>query len=126
MSLKEFEYIDGSLEILKEITPTLNMLSDELINYFENILNRYDQDYLNVNSRVKTEYSLREKIIRNKYLKRYKTPKELIHNLSDLIGVRLECRFIEEERKIYKLLKNYFNKTEDSIYYYNEENENIR
>lgn len=30
MSLKEFEYIDGSLEILKEITPTLNMLSDEL------------------------------------------------------------------------------------------------
>ena len=92
MSLKEFEYIDGSLEILKEITPTLNMLSDELINYFENILNRYDQDYLNVNSRVKTEYSLREKIIRNKYLKRYKTPKELIHNLSDLIGVRLECR----------------------------------
>ncbi|MCG4682665.1 (p)ppGpp synthetase, partial [Faecalibacillus intestinalis] len=47
-------------------------------------------------------------------------------NLSDLIGVRLECRFIEEERNIYKLLKSYFNISEDHIYYYNEENENIR
>ena len=122
MSLREFEYIDESIEILKEITPTLNMLSEELIVYFENILNEYEQEYLNVNSRVKSEYSLREKIIRNKYLKKYKNPKELIHNLSDLIGVRLECRFIEEDRKIYKLLKNYFNKTEDNIYYYNEEN----
>ena len=126
MSLREFEYIDESIEILKEITPTLNMLSEELIVYFENILNEYEQEYLNVNSRVKSEYSLRENIIRNKYLKKYKNPKELIHNLSDLIGVRLECRFIEEERKIYKLLKNYFNKTEDNIYYYNEENENIK
>ncbi|OXX83163.1 GTP pyrophosphokinase, partial [Paraclostridium benzoelyticum] len=59
-------------------------------------------------------------------LNKYKTPKMLIHNLSDLIGVRLECRFIEEERNIYKLLKSYFNITEDHIYYYNEENENIR
>ncbi|WP_373601447.1 GTP pyrophosphokinase [Paraclostridium bifermentans] len=126
MSLREFEYIDESIEILKEITPTLNMLSEELISYFEEILNKHEQEYLNVNSRVKTEYSLREKIIRNKYLKKYKTPRELIHNLSDLIGVRLECRFIEEERKIYKLLKSYFNQTEDNIYYYNEENENIR
>ena len=71
MSLREFEYIDESIEILKEITPTLNMLSEELIVYFENILNEYEQEYLNVNSRVKSEYSLREKIIRNKYLKKY-------------------------------------------------------
>ncbi len=126
MSLREFEYIDKSIEILKDMTPTLNMLSEELISYFEEILNKYEQEYLNVNSRVKTEYSLREKIIRNKYLKKYKTPRDLIHNLSDLIGVRLECRFIEEERKIYKLLKSYFNKTEDGIYYHSEENENIR
>ena len=38
MSLREFEYIDESIEILKEITPTINMLSEELIVYFENIL----------------------------------------------------------------------------------------
>ncbi|WP_250673745.1 GTP pyrophosphokinase [Paraclostridium ghonii] len=126
MSLREFEYIDEAVELLNDITPTLNMLSEELVKYFENILNINAQEYLNVNSRVKSEYSLREKIIRNKYLNKYKTPKMLIHNLSDLIGVRLECRFIEEERSIYKLLKSYFNISEDSIYYYNEENENIR
>lgn len=126
MSLREFEYIDEAVELLNEITPTLNMLSEELVKYFECILNINEQEYLNVNSRVKSEYSLREKIIRNKYLNKYKTPKLLIHNLSDLIGVRLECRFIEEERNIYKLLKSYFNISEDHIYYYNEENENIR
>ncbi|EQK43372.1 RelA/SpoT family protein [[Clostridium] bifermentans ATCC 638] len=126
MSLREFEYIDEAVELLNDITPTLNMLSEELVKYFECILNINEQEYLNVNSRVKSEYSLREKIIRNKYLNKYKTPKLLIHNLSDLIGVRLECRFIEEERNIYKLLKSYFNISEDHIYYYNEENENIR
>lgn len=126
MSLREFEYIDEAVELLNDITPTLHMLSEELVKYFEGILNINEQEYLNVNSRVKSEYSLREKIIRNKYLNKYKTPKMLIHNLSDLIGVRLECRFIEEERNIYKLLKSYFNISEDHIYYYNEENENIR
>ncbi len=126
MSLKEFEYIDESVELLNDITPTLNILSEELISYFEEVLNKYDEEYLNINSRVKSQDSLKEKIIRNKYLNKYKTPEELIHNLSDLIGIRLECRFIEEEKKIYKVLKNYFDKTKDDIYYYNEENENIK
>ncbi|MGL5328715.1 MAG: GTP pyrophosphokinase [Peptostreptococcaceae bacterium] len=126
MSLREFEYIDESIELLNDLSPTLNILSDELVNYFEALLNKYDQESLNINSRVKSDNSLREKIIRNKYLKKYKTSDELIHNLSDLIGLRIECRFIEEERKIYKILKNHFNESDDDIYYYNEENENIR
>ncbi len=73
MSLREFEYIDEAVELLNDITPTLHMLSEELVKYFEGILNINEQEYLNVNSRVKSEYSLREKIIRNKYLNKYKT-----------------------------------------------------
>lgn len=126
MSIREFEYIEECIGLLNDITPTLNELSVELTNYFEEVLNKYDQEYLNINSRVKSEDSLREKIIRNKYLKRYTTPDDMIHNLSDLIGIRLECRFIEEEKSIYKILKNYFNTTIDNKYYYNEENENIK
>lgn len=126
MGLKEFQYIDESIDLLNSLTPTLDMLSEELEDYFENILKESTQEYLNVNSRVKSEHSLREKIIRNRYLKKYENPKDLIHNLSDLIGVRLECRFVEEERLIYKVLKAFFNTTDDDIYYYNESNDKIR
>ena len=126
MVLKEFEYIDQTVELLEDITPQLNNISNKIQDYFEVILLNSKQEYLNISSRVKASDSLREKIIRNRYLNKYKTPISLIQNLSDLIGIRVECRFIEEEKKIYKILKSYFNKTDDNKYYYNKENHNIR
>lgn len=126
MSLKEFDFIKKSVELLDDLEPTLNILSVELEDYFKDILNQSNVEYLNVNSRVKSQESLREKIIRNRYIKKHNNAEDLIHNLSDLIGIRLECRFIEDEAKLYKLIKKYFNKTEDKIYYYNNENEKIK
>ena len=126
MSLKEFEFINESVDLLDSLEPTLNMLSLELEEYFKEILNQSNVEYLNASSRVKSKDSLREKIIRNRYIKKFDTPKELIHCLSDLIGIRLECRFIEDETKLYKLLKKYFNKTEDKVYFYNKRNEKIK
>ena len=43
-----------------------------------------------------------------------------------MIGVRVECRFIEDEMEIYKILKKFFNKRNVDGYYYNALNENIR
>ncbi|MGL5313625.1 MAG: GTP pyrophosphokinase [Peptostreptococcaceae bacterium] len=126
MSLREFDFINKSVELLDGLEPTLNMLSLELEDYFKEILNQSNVEYLNASSRVKSKDSLREKIIRNRYIKKYDTAEDLLHNLSDLIGIRLECRFIEDETKLYKLLKKYFNKTEDKIYYYNKRNEKVK
>lgn len=126
MSLKEFDFINKSVELLDFLEPTLHMLSLELEEYFKDILNQSNVEYLNASSRVKSKDSLREKIIRNRYIKKYNTAEELIHSLSDLIGIRLECRFIEDEANLFKLLKKYFNKTEDKIYYYNKRNEKIK
>ncbi|MGL6108226.1 GTP pyrophosphokinase [Romboutsia sp.] len=126
MPLKEFNFINQSVELLDILKPTLDMLSVELEEYFKEILNQSNVEYLNASSRVKSKDSLREKIIRNRYIKKYNTSEELIHNLSDLIGIRLECRFIEDETKLFKLLKKYFNKTEDKVYYYNKRNEKIK
>lgn len=126
MSLKEFDFINESVGLLDELQPTLNMLAIELEEYFKEILNQSDVEYLNASSRVKSKDSLREKIIRNRYIKKFDNPKELIHCLSDLIGIRLECRFIEDEAKLFKLLKKYFNKTDDKIYFYNTRNDKIR
>ena len=126
MGLKEFDFIDESIDMLRLMTPTLELISDELKKYFEEMLQDKNQEYINISSRVKSETSLQEKIIRNRYLKKYSEAASLIHNLSDLIGIRIECRFIEDENKIYKVLKRYFNKTDDKIYYYNKNNKNIK
>ena len=125
MGLLEFDFIEESIDKLKSMSSTLELIGDELEEYFEEILDCKQEDYINVTSRVKSESSLREKIIRNRYLKKYNEANNLIHNLSDLIGVRIECRFIEDENKIYRLLRRYFNKTYDKVYYYNKENPNI-
>lgn len=125
MGLAEFDFIEESIEMLNSMSSTLELIGEELEEYFERILDFKEEEYLNINSRVKSESSLREKIIRNRYLKKYNEAEKLIHNLSDLIGVRIECRFIEDENKIYKVLKKHFNKTDDKVYFYNKENPNI-
>lgn len=126
MSLKEFEFIDESIDMLQSMTPTLELISDELRKNFEYILQDKNQEYINISARVKSETSLQEKIIRNRYLKKYNEATNLIHNLSDLIGIRIECRFIEDENKIYRVLRRYFNKTDDKVYYYNKNNKDIK
>ena len=89
MGLKEFDFIDESIDMLKSMSPTLELIADDIEEYFEDILKGKDQEYINVTSRVKGEASLREKIIRNRYLKKYNEAGNLIHNLSDLIGIRI-------------------------------------
>lgn len=125
MGLAEFDFIEESIEMLNSMSSTLELIGDELEEYFEKILDFKEENYLNIKSRVKSESSLREKIIRNRYLKKYNEAEKLIHNLSDLIGVRIECRFIEDENKIYKALKKYFSKSDDKVYFYNKDNPNI-
>lgn len=126
MSLKEFDFIDESIDMLKSMSPTLELIADEIEEYFEDALILRNQEFINVTSRVKDESSLREKIIRNRYLNKYSEAQMLIHNLSDLIGIRIECRFIEDEKEIYRLLRKHFNKTDDKIYYYHKDNKNIK
>ncbi|WP_235689500.1 hypothetical protein [Clostridioides difficile] len=69
MGLKEFDFIEESIDMLRTMSPTLETISDEIEEYFENILDEKNQEYINVTSRIKSESSLREKIIRNRYLK---------------------------------------------------------
>ncbi|TQQ85041.1 GTP pyrophosphokinase [Peptacetobacter hominis] len=126
MSLKEFEFIDKSVDILAEMSPMLADISDDIEEYLEKILKEKEQEYISISSRVKSESSLREKIIRNRYLIKFDTADEMMEFLPDLIGLRIECKFIEEENKIYRLLRRYFNRTDDKVYYYNKENKNIQ
>lgn len=126
MELKMFSFINEVTKTLKSLNEKLEIASDEIENYFEEILLLNNEGYLNINSRVKSEESLKEKVLRNSYYKKYKSSDELIDNLSDLIGVRIECRFIEDEDKVYKVLLKHFNEIHTDGYYYNSLNKNIR
>ncbi|EEA85058.1 MULTISPECIES: GTP pyrophosphokinase [Peptacetobacter] len=126
MGLKEFEFIDNAVNILDDMTPMLLDIADEIETYFEKILQEKEQEYISMSSRVKSESSLREKIIRNRYLVKFDAASEMMDFLPDLIGIRIECRFIEEENKVYRAIRRYFNKTDDKVYYYNKSNKNIQ
>ena len=84
----------------------------------------YD-NVLNIVSRVKSKNSLKEKILRQDFYLKYKSPENLVENLSDLIGVRIECRFIEDEKDVYEKVLETFNIHQGKGYYYNEKKPNI-
>lgn len=125
MELQIFSFIEEVTEYLQSLKGELESASDDIEEYFEEVLFS-DQEPLNINSRVKSVSSLKEKILRNNYYKKYESPEGLISNLSDLIGIRVECRFIEDEKKVYKRLKEHFNKKHSDGYYYNGLNKNLR
>lgn len=125
MGLNMFCFIDDAARYLESMKDELDIASKDIELYFEDVLQSFEEGYLNISSRVKSAVSLKEKIIRNNYYKKYKSPEELIPNLSDLIGIRIECRFIQDEAEIYKFLKKAFNKVHSNGYYYNNLNKCI-
>ncbi|HAX72351.1 MAG TPA: (p)ppGpp synthetase, partial [Firmicutes bacterium] len=126
MSLAELKYIERALLTLDEQENHLNMMSRLLEMEFRQIVEINEVDYLNIMSRVKGRDSLKEKILRQGYYKKYHDPIRLIYHLSDLIGIRIECRFEEDEKLIYRMLKKHFNVCGEDGYYYNEMNPNVR
>ncbi|OFI05910.1 hypothetical protein CLOACE_14550 [Clostridium acetireducens DSM 10703] len=126
MGLQIFEFIDETTHNLENIRGELEIASRDLEKYLDTMLIDDTEGYLNITSRVKSSFSLKEKIIRNNYYKKYSSPEEVLYNLSDLIGVRIECRFIEDENGIYKFLKKFFNRVYKDGMYYNANNEKIR
>ncbi|WP_101772870.1 GTP pyrophosphokinase [Peptostreptococcus faecalis] len=125
MSLKEFEFIEEATNILEEQRPTLEAIEDELVKFFGSMPMK-ENELIAVSSRIKSESSLKEKIIRNRYLMHYSDPEDLISDIPDLIGIRIECKFIKEEKDIFMEIKNFFDKTDDRKYFYSSLNKNIR
>ncbi|MFC3905653.1 GTP pyrophosphokinase [Clostridium disporicum] len=125
MNIKEFDYLEIALNELKDNNEALIKASMDLEKSFFNILNESYCEFSNISCRVKSIESLREKILRNHYYKRYPNANELIYKLSDLIGIRIECRFGDDEKKIYRFLKKYFNKKSDNDFFFSDSSNNI-
>jgi len=124
MKLELFDFIDTTLKLIEKKSDELNRVAGELEKFFNDSLFIKDH-FLNVNYRIKSAESLKEKILRHNFYLKYETPQLLVDNLSDLIGFRIECRFIEDETKIYHDIVRLFSIQEENGYYSNPLNESI-
>lgn len=115
--LPVFELIDKTVRILNDNRKMLETYADVMQGFFEGTLSVHADSLVNISTRVKGESSLREKILRKNLYKRYAYPEGIIQNLSDLIGVRIQCRFLEEEKLLFDVLRERFTqKCADGLY----------
>lgn len=125
MKLELFDFIDDTLSLIDKNGDILNDIAGKLEKFFYDSLFIKDH-FLGANYRIKSKDSLREKILRYNFYIKYEEPEKLLDNLSDLIGIRIECRFIEDEKKIYKDILKLFTIEEEDGYYGNPLNSYIK
>ena len=106
--LPVFELIDRTICILNENRRMLENYAELLQDWFQEALQEHQESLVAISTRVKTEKSLREKILRKNLYKYYAYPEGILQNLSDLIGVRIQCRFLAEEQLLFETLQNSF------------------
>lgn len=125
MRLEAFSFIDEAMEKINGHLDTLEWAEREINSYMTHLFEEQDS-LLNVNSRIKSNASFKEKILRQNLYKKYDTVEDLLDNFPDIIGVRLECRFIKDEGKIYQKLEKIFNiESEEKGYFLSSGNERI-
>lgn len=125
MKLELFNFVDETLELLEDYDKLLNEIGVKITDTFKEQFSD-DESFLNIVYRVKSEQSLREKIIKNNFYIEYKEPEKVFENLSDLIGARIECRFIKDEENIYKKIVKFFNIDDGNGYFSCEKAPNIK
>lgn len=125
MKLELFNYIDDVLDLFDYHKIELAGVNKELKKYFSYIF--LDDDRLtNITTRIKTQESLREKLIRRNFFMRFPDPVCGFKQIQDLVGIRVECRFIKDEEALYKKIIEDFTIKSDRGYYKSNINKKIR
>ena len=117
MRLKLFDTIDEALMIKEQHQDTYLKVQSRINNTL-NTLFKQQEMVVGIHSRIKSQESFREKIIRNRLFVEFDSAQEIVDNLHDLIGFCIECRFIDDEFRVLMLLRDYFSlRNEDDGYY---------
>ncbi len=120
MNLKIFKHIDEIVQYYETIRDGFETTALQLKAWIEKIVCENSLYTLAVNYRIKEPASVREKMIKNSYYRIFSSKEESIANIQDIIGLRIECKFVEDEKYVYGLITAMFDKTDDRIYYYNQ------
>lgn len=115
MKIPLFSYIDDAIALKHELRFEIEEAQHALDSFFEQSFEHKDC-FVNYTSRVKADDGLKEKIIRQNLLHMV-SAEGLFAHISDLIGSRIECRFISDEEKIYRELFKLFPKKRSDGFY---------
>ncbi|MCI8612465.1 MAG: hypothetical protein HFE48_02040 [Clostridia bacterium] len=105
-SIDVFEYIEKAAAVLEEKRDVLNRIAARITTLLEEMYEDVDE-MVSVTYRIKTANSLKEKIVRNALYRQFSADR-LIYDASDTIGVRLECRFLADEKLLFSRLEKMF------------------
>lgn len=110
-------FIQQSKDVVKEKKETYLNIEKEINEYIVvNFLKNIPMKNISINTRIKDENSLGEKIIRNKILLQEGIePEVFVKNLKDIIGMRLICLLNSDEKKLYEEVKKIFNTPNEEI-----------
>ena len=117
MRLQVFDLIDETLHLLETNNAFYHEAEQEINTIIRSLFKEHSQTPVDLSSRVKSKESLREKIIRNRFYKECSNAQSILDQLSDLIGVTIECRFIEEEYKALLWLRKQLTKEDEQGFY---------
>lgn len=112
--LKLFELTDATIDLLESRRQELEEVAAQLHNYIMTALEPKREILLGAQSRVKAAPSLRQKILRKGMYKRFSSAEELLNNLSDLVGMRVECRFLDDEAVLFDVLRRFTSQRDEA------------
>ncbi len=121
MRLQLFDMIDETLDLLETNDAFFHQVEHEIRSVLNALFADEKEYVVDLSSRVKSKESLREKIIRNRFYQECNDAQSVLHELSDLIGVTIECRFIEEEHKALMHLRSKLTMIDEQGRYYHED-----
>ena len=117
MRLQVFDLIEETLQLLAKNNAFTHEAENEINSIIRSLFHAHSEVFIDLSSRVKSKESLREKIIRNRFYKECQNAQDILDQLSDLIGVTIECRFIEEEYKALLWLRKQLTQQDEQGFY---------
>lgn len=103
-----FNFIERTTKAYEDRMPFLLRAEKILKECYQNMELTSDNSVVNIHTRVKKVDSLKEKLMRYKFYLYYDDGDEALNHIHDLIGIRIECRFIRNEAELYQRLFAYF------------------
>lgn len=118
MNLEIFRHIDEVIDLFESKHDIYKLIADEILEHFEQNIFTMSKYTLSMIYRIKTVESIREKLVRNNYISQSESVAAVLANFQDLLGFRIECKFIDDEKYVFHLLKDVFSETEDGVYFW--------
>ncbi len=114
MTLNLFNLVEETATLLLENRDKYEVVKTNVVSLLVSLVED-SEFYIGYTSRVKSIDSLKSKIVRKKYYLDYSDGQDILTNLSDVVGVTLECRFKEDEVRLLSKIKEGFIETSEKF-----------